>query len=318
MSSGYELAKAYEQGVINGWLGKDNPELVREQFLLLSTQGLIRPFFKVYGQTMATEGRKMMLYNVVRKVLGSDIVNIPQETGDCVSWGAKHGTEYVNCVQILNGERQKFRLVFSPYYYGTGRVYVGQNRLGRGDGSLGSWMAEAVQKYGTVFCDDDGVPQYSGAIAKHWGDSNSRDDLDKYVNKAKEYCVKSASLIRSWDELVKAVINGYPCPTASDIGYNMEASSDGFHRQTTTWGHQMCIIGVDDNDKDPYGIILNSWGDVHGHLKDFDNGEDLPVGVLRVRRKDIEKHLRAGETFAYSQYDAPKEQDLDKALFRLV
>jgi hypothetical protein len=83
----------------------------------------------------------------------------------------------------------------------------------------------------------------------------------------------------------------------------------------------MCVIGIDDgykNGSDPYAIILNSWGDCHGNLKDFDTGDSLPVGVLRVRRKDMEKHIRQQETFAYSNFDGFKEQLIDKKLFMLI
>jgi hypothetical protein len=102
----------------------------------------------------------------------------------------------------------------------------------------------------------------------------------------------------------------------------MEASSDGFHRQTTEWGHQMCFIGVDEtykNGNEPYALLLNSWGDVHGELKDFaDSSIKLPQGVLRIRRSDAEKHIRAGETFAYSNFDGFPAQKLDKSRFLMI
>lgn len=236
---------------------------------------------------------------------------------NCVSWGARNAAEYLTCTDILiRGERERFRPVFAPYYYGTGRVLVGTLDGSNEDGSLGSWMAEAVMKYGTLFADEQGVPKYSGQVAKAWG----RDGPPKqWVDFGKKYLIRSAAQIKDWGQLVDSIANGYPAATASDVGYNMEPSSDGFHRQTTTWNHQMCVIGVDDNDKDPYAIILNSWGpDAHGQLKDFDDGHELPGGVLRVRRKDIEKHIRQGETFAYSQGDFFKEQRIDEKLFKII
>ena len=33
-------------------------------------------------------------------------------------------------------------------------MYVGNGQMGNGDGSTGSWMAEAVRKYGTLFRDE--------------------------------------------------------------------------------------------------------------------------------------------------------------------
>lgn len=310
-----ELCRAYESGDISGWLGKDNPELVREQFRLISHH--FQPF-RIVGQAAPTAGRKVMLYQAVRAVLGKDTDNYPQQVGDCVAFGAKNATEYLTCLDILmRGKRVKWRPVFPSFYYGTGRVYIGNSRIS-GDGSLGSWMAAAVQKYGTLFSDEKDVPKYSGSVSRAWGDANPRNDLDNWKQTASPYLVKSAAVIKSWDELVAAICNGYPCTTASNVGYNMEPSSDGFHRQTTSWPHQMCIISVDDNDKDPYALILNSWGTgAHGKLKDFDDGHDLPGGVLRVRRKDIEKHIRAEEMFAFSNFNGFPAQDIDKALFKI-
>lgn len=317
--TGDELRDAYVKDEMCGWAEKRHPGLFREQFKLISEAGGIKDRLVITGNKRSAKGKKTMLYQVTRRLLGKDTLNYAQEIGDCVSQGAKNAAEYLQaCEILLKGDNEKWRPVFAPYYYGTGRVYVGKGRLGNGDGSLGSWMAEAVQKYGTLFSDDENVPKYSGRVASAWGDPNPKNDLDKFKPVAIKRLVRSAAVIRSWDDLVEAIGNGYPCPTASMIGYNMTASADGFHRQTEEWAHQMCIIGADDNDKDPYGIILNSWGDAHGHLKDFDDGHDLPVGVLRVRRKDIEKHIREGETYAYSNFDGFPGQDLDKALFDLI
>ena len=312
-----EILDLYKEGSKGGWLGKDNPELVKAQFDLL--KGGFRSF-SIAAKSRSAKGSKTMLYEVVRKVLGKDTDNYPQEIGDSVSFGAKNAGEYLMATErLMKGDREKWAPVFPPYLYGTGRVFIGRGQFNGSDGSLGSWMADAVIKYGVLRSDFDGVPKYSGRVASKWGDTPGPDK--KFVEEGKLHPVKSAALVNTWDELVEAISNGYPCTTASDIGYSMTPSSDGFHRQTDSWGHQMCIIGVDDgykNGSDPYAIILNSWGDCHGQLKDFDNGTQLPVGTLRVRRKDIEKHLRQDETYAYSNFDGFPEQLIDKALFMLV
>lgn len=312
-----DIINLYTGGQKGGWAGKDNPELVKEQF------NLIKDDFKdfiITSKTRDSKGKKLMLYEVVRKLLGRDTDNYPQEIGDCVSFGAKNAVEYLMASErLMKGDREKWSPVFPPYLYGTGRVFIGRGRLNGSDGSLGSWMADAVIKYGVLRSDFEGVPKYSGRVASKWGDSPGPDK--KFVEEGKLHPVRSAALIKSWDELVEAIVNGYPCTTASDIGYSMTPSSDGFHRQNDSWAHQMCVIGVDDgykNGNEPYAIILNSWGDSHGTLKDFDTGETLPAGVLRVRRKDMEKHIRQEETFAYSNFDGFPEQLIDKALFMLV
>lgn len=240
---------------------------------------------------------------------------------NCVSFGAKNATEYLACCDILlRKDAEQFKPVFPPFYYGSGRILIGGWEGSRSDGSLGSYMAKAVEKYGTLFSDEPNVPKYSGAIAKEWGARGAL--LKPWLPTTQKYLVKSAALVSTWEELVVAIANGYPCTVASSIGFSMEASSDGFHRQTTQWNHQMMIYfacNTYKNGEEPYGLILNSWADAHGRLKDFVTGEELPIGTLRVRRKDIEKMLRANETFAFSQYDGfpGQKQKIEKALFKL-
>jgi hypothetical protein len=267
-------------------------------------------------------GDKSMLYLAVRKVLGKDTPNYPQGAGDCVSQGGKNAAEYLTCTEIvLGGERQKFRPVFPPFYYGTSRVYVGKGKLGNGDGSVGAWLAKAVMAHGTLFADEPGVPAYSGAVARAWGDPSPKNDLDKWAGVAKAFLVRSAAKVTTWDQLVSALASGYPVPVCSDVGFEMHPRADGFHaRGREPWAHCMCIIGVDDREKDPYAVILNSWGDVHGRLKDFDDGHALPPGCLRVRRAVVEVMLAAGDSFAFSSFDgfADRADDLEDALFDLV
>lgn len=237
---------------------------------------------------------------------------------NCVSWGARNATEYLTCVQIaLKNPRQKYRPVFAPYYYGTGRVYVGHGQIGNEDGSLGSWMAEAVMKYGTLFSDDSGVPPYSGRVAKAWGDPDPAPDLDKFKSVGQERLVKSAAQIRSWDELVDAIANGYPCTIASNQGFQMEPGRDGFHAPEGTWGHQMSWVGYG-LDPEPYVLQRNSWGPVHGVLKDFDSDLVLPDGYMRIRRKVAERMIAQEECFAYSNFEAMLGQEIPEDLFLLV
>lgn len=314
MTHAEQLGKDYSNHTLVGWAEYIKPGLVA-QYLNLCSPQLLRtpPIFNNYDKY---KGGKYMLYLAVRKVLGDDTDNEAQLIGDCVSWGAKNGSEYTTCCDILmRGDREKYKKIFPPYYYGTGRVYVGGWDNDYSDGSLGSYMAEAVMKYGTLFRDEPGVPTYNADVAKEWG--AKRSVLDKWKPIAIKYLVQDAVMIKSWEELVCAIANGYACPTASNVGYDMEASNDGFHRQTTNWAHQMTWIGLSDNSSDPYAILLNSWGDAHGRLKDFDDGHMLPAGVLRVRRKDVEKHIREQETYAYANVIGFPEQKINEALLKL-
>jgi hypothetical protein len=84
----------------------------------------------------------------------------------------------------------------------------------------------------------------------------------------------------------------------------------------------MCIIGVGTWKGEDYCIILNSWGDAMGRLKDFDNPSiDLPIGVIRARRSEIEKSMIAGgEVYAISKFGNLQDNAsrLEKELFSQI
>jgi hypothetical protein len=295
IKQGRDMAAAYSSGKIVGWGGEKDAK--KE----------IRKFGNAFHSLPPSANRKAFLWQATRKVLGRDTENYPQESSDCVSFGAKNATEYLTCCEIAlgNESNQKFRKVFPPYYYGTSRIYVGRGALLFWGGSFGSWMATAVMKYGTLFSDEDGVPEYSASVADSWGRSVlGRFSLNKWNSVANKFLVNGAALISSWDELVTAITSGYPCTISSRQGFDVDPDSSGFHNPNGTWYHQMCIIGVDDEYSDKYGIILNSWGDIHGELTSFyDSNEKLPVGTLRVRKEVIEDMIIRGECFAFSQFD---------------
>src|SRR5206468_3573422 len=44
----------------------------------------------------------------------------------CVSFGAKNAIEYVQFFPMINGERLNWTMVFPPYLYGCGRIFIGK------------------------------------------------------------------------------------------------------------------------------------------------------------------------------------------------
>lgn len=295
-----------------GWAG---PEIAKEAFNLFCGD---MPTFASIGPSTDYKGQRMMLWEFTRKVLGKDTENFPQEIGDCVSFGGKNVMEYIQCVNIiLGGAAAEFHPLFPPYFYGTSRVFVGGSRIW-GDGSTGAWLQDAIKKYGVLRRDDPAVPQYSGSIARQWGSSGPP---KQFVAEGQKYLVKTTAQVNSASDVANSLLSGYPVAVCSNQGFAMEAGSDGFHAPRGNWGHCMSIIGFEDHPQyGLYFIILNSWGDVHGHLKDFTSGADLPVGVLRVRGNVVDKMTRMQDSFSYSQFDGfPDNSDkLNRALFDII
>lgn len=275
----------------------------------------VKRSFQLIGD--GPKSKRIAFFEIARKVIGKDPENIPQEIGDCVSWGYKHGVEDLQCYQIAMGNLSQFRLIFPSYHYGTGKVYIGGQGRWAGDGSVGSWQSRALTEYGVVCTDDSDVPPYSGAIAKQYG-YNGGGVLDKLSPLGKQHLVKGTSLVTTWDQLVDSLTNGYPVPVCSNQGFNMLASSDGFHAPRGSWGHCMEICYVDDDgDIEPHCGIRNSWGDVHGQIIDFrDPTLKWPVGMLRVRKNVVESMLAMQDSFALSSFEDFPAQILPVDFFR--
>lgn len=307
------IAEKYNSGIVSGWGGE---QLAKSEWDMLKGSD---SFVKFQLANFNADKKKTMLYHFTRKLLGADTPNYAQIRGSCVSFGAKNAIEYDACVEIvLNGEAEKFRPIFAPYLYGTGRVFIGKGRLNGSDGSLGSWMADAVVKYGVLASDEQDVPAYSGAIEKKWGDSPG--PPKKFVDIASSHPILSAAKINNWNELAAAIHSGFACTVASNQGFAMQPDSAGFHRASGNWAHQMCIIGIDELYPQEYCIILNSWGDVMGQLYDFETKEKLPVGCIRAKRSVVESMISSGgETFAYSNFKGFEDRSvkLEKALFKM-
>lgn len=314
IAQGVNVAYGYENGKLVGW----DKAIAKDAFNIFGDEDKQRITKSVDHLPIKGNG-KIFLYQFTRKVLGQDTVNYPQQVGDCVSFGAKNCTEYVTCTEkAINGEREIFKNIFPPYFYGTGRVYVGGGRMGYEDGSVGGWMATAVTKYGVLNNDYEGVPQYSGSVARAYGAPDGAKYLDKWKPYASQHPIKSAAFITSWDQALKAITNGYPISVCSDQGFTMSPDSSGFHRPSGNWGHCMTVIGIDDDYQRPYVIILNSWGDVMGRLTSFyDSNEKIPIGCLRVEKSVFVDMLGQQDSYAYSDYDGLPEKDIDKALFKI-
>ena len=293
-----------------GWAGQDRALLKEANDSL--PYNLKQPL-RIYGATIP---RRMMLFEIIKKLSGRYIDTGTQLIGDCVSWGGhKHPLEYLQLMQTALGNPQDFKYIYSPYGYGCGRVFVGNGSI-NGDGSIGAWQSQANIVYGSVPSDLEGLPSYSANVARNFGWYSS--SLNPWIDQGKLHIVKSSAKVTTWDQLVDAIDNLYPVAICSDVGFTMNQQSDGFHHREGIWGHCMMIAGVDPEYKDPYACILNSWGDAHGEIKDFVTGESWPQGTLRVRKSDIEAILEQDDSFAYSGYNGFPSQELPDTFFSMI
>lgn len=275
-------------------------------------QGL--PRFRIVGADGQDNARRnVRLWDPVIQERGSHLPNIPQEIGDCVSWGTVHAIEYLQYCQMVRGPPQLFRACYAPFVYGTSRVTIGRQHGSRfsGDGSVGAYAAEAVQQCGVLPCDHAQCPPYSGQVARDWGRTGPPAWA---LEAAREFRVRTIAQMDSADDVRDAVCNLYPVIICSDFGTKTIREKYGrmVARHDGRWQHCMCVIGYDGSAPEPLFYILNSWGpDAHPQPL---QGE--PPGGFWVDGKTMAYIVRSGDCWALSAFDGFPAQDLDVSPLR--
>jgi len=290
----------------HGWAG---PQEAKRAYGLL---GANFPHFFIAAQTAPTQGKRVVLWDASRKVNGGKhLPTFKQEDSDCVSMGAINVVDYLSCADIvLRKESERYRPSYQPYVYGISRVQIGGGRLGSSGGSLGIWAADGLKKYGTLWADHDGVPPYSGAVARSWGNSGPP---AKFISYAQQFKVGAAAKMDGYASCRDAIVNGYPVTIASNRGFLMRGRADRgklWGVPSGVWNHQMCLIGVDDDPARPGCYCLNSWGpDAHGQPLD-----DAPPGGFWVDAEVVDYICRQDDSWAFSQFSGFPEQKLNLLL----
>ncbi len=286
-----------------GWAGPEAVKMAKPVVMGM-------PDFKIKGAAGDNERKNVRLWTFAKAVNdGEHLKNIPQQVGDCVSWGVRNAVDYLACVQIARGPPASFKPSYAPYFYGISRVQVGGGRL-RGDGSVGAWAAEGVRLYGVLDASFNGVPKYSGRVAREWG---RKGPPDKFIKEARQFPVKTVAPVRTADQVRDSVCNGYPVTIASDWGGRHDQNLSRKHnrivfRRSGRWMHQMCVIAYDGQTaSEPLFYIINSWGP-NAHPQPID---DSPPGGFWVRKQDIEYIVDQRDSFAFSQFVGFPPQELD-------
>lgn len=269
--------------------------------------------FQLIRQTRSTERVRVVLWDYVKKILGKHLITLLQETGSCVANGAWNGVMYLMYMEIVRlGESEMVKIIFLPYHYGRGRFYAGI--YGRGEGSTGSGQSKAVTE--GVLAQDaiadlpkpiekNGALTWTGRVEMEWSDGARIPSST--IEIAKHNPVKSTALVTSYQKVRDAIANGYPVTVASNQGFQGRFVADKgkmWGGPGGQWAHQMCFIGVDDDPARPGCYCLNSWGpDAHPAPID-----DAPPGGFWVDADVVDRMVRQGDSFAYSQFDGFPEQ----------
>ena len=243
------------------------------------------------------------LWKAAIKVRGAHIPTRNQgSVGSCVGFGFTCAGEYALAVQVASkaGRPQDGTIdIVQEAVYAFSRVEQNGGFAPLvGDGSMGSWAAPAIQKYGFlkrgVYGSHD-LTKYDTTRCRAWGRKGVPDELEP---EAKKNLVGGAALVKTADEAKKALLQGYPIAVCSDVGFAGQSQRDanGFLKARGSWGHCMCLIGL--NGKDDSFYCMNSWGEdwVGGPL----GAGDPPPGGFWISKTTVDRMMGQGDSYAIS------------------
>jgi hypothetical protein len=271
-----------------------------------------------------------------QKALGKVLSSYKQLIGSCVSMGWARAAQDCLLLGVVAGQfglPETYLVATEPIYAGS-RVEVGKGRLGNGDGSLGSWAAVWVSKWGILLrtkyeagkydfaakVGPDGSIVANDDLAGRWGMPRAGvpDDIE---DDARLHPIKSVAVCQSFEEARDAIANKYPVPVASNQGFAWERTKDGFCKPEGSWAHQMLFrgCGVAKGNK-PFLVCQNSWAD---YLKGNDtltleSGKEvkLPAGAFAVDAQTANKMLRRGDSHVASNFVGFPRQKPDFDIFK--
>lgn len=272
----------------------------------LIVSALPMPTLAEAGPRLQASNKESLLYPALLQC-SPDWRRGSQGIGSCVGWGWSYCVDVLAAVEIaIHGEREEWAgRVLEASVYGFSRCEaLGVKRAGFQDGSYGAAAAKAVSEFGTLHYGIDygneRYEEYDPKREKEWGNSGVPDQLEPY---AKRRCVKTVTLIQSFDEAALAIQSGYPIAICSGQGFVMTRDTDGFCRPRGSWSHCMAAAGVRFGDR-PGLLIVNSWGNSN-------TGEHYPRNMPDAIKNcsfwidaDVATYmLRGGDSFALSSYD---------------
>lgn len=221
------------------------------------------------------------------------------QVGSCCSFGASHAVMYSQAAEAVMGDEETPLIPCMEFIYGVSRVQVGGGQLGRGDGSLGVWVAKAVRDYGILEQAQHGqydCRKYDQNRCRDWGSSGPPQEL---LSEARDNKVGAITQMRSFDDCVQALAQGYGVNLCSQQGFSSTRDGQGFADPKGTWSHSMAAIAY--RLDRPGLFICNSWGTAY-----FSGGrypDDMPLQGFWADKSVVERMLDCGDSWSHSNVD---------------
>lgn len=247
-------------------------------------------------------------WNAAKTVLGEYLEARNQlQVGSCTGFGTINAIEHLILLQIARAMKLnlpppgEFKELSQEAVYALSRVEIGKGIFRGGDGSLTSYTAQAVQRFGVLPRGTYGnvdLSEYSETRCRQWGETGLPDDLEEI---AKQSPVKQFTYCRSTDEVIKALRQDYPISIGSMIGVSATRDRNGLAKWDRSWSHCMCINGYTPKNGGMFHFV-NSWGETY-HRGPAGPG-DPPEGGFWLSKTDLARALKDRNTECIAFSDA--------------
>lgn len=227
-----------------------------------------------------------------------------QTDSDCVSHSVRNVCDVSRAVEIDIKKEKESWLARGA----TEIIY-----LSRGHSSAGMSCARAVDfvtRVGGILIRKNypGVVDLTKYNSRIGSNRNGRGPSDEMLNVAQKHQMKTASLVKSVDEAIDAIANGYAVSICSSYGFSNRRDNNGFCKRKGSWMHALSLIGIDDYSKHKGAVIANSWGSwCSGGNPEW--GE-LPIGCFMISYDDLEGMIKHNGSYAVSNFDGFPPQKL--------
>lgn len=267
------------------------------------------PLFGAAAPDLKWDGKSdHLLFEIEKVVLGKYLRAMRQTLGTCVSKAMARAVQDTILVQIFKtGLEQWIAEIASEPIYAGSKVEVG--RSPGGQGSQNAWAAKFLTDWGCVLRKAYGsidLTTPDDNLAQRW--ANTREGVPPEIETAsKEHPVKTASRVRSAEELANGYANWYAAAIASDQAFfevrNKDAVCDPNPRDE--WPHSMggrgvCVL----KGGRPIFITQQSWGNnpTGPDIIHLESGREvqLPEGAFGTDWDIVDRMCRNGDVWLLS------------------